>query len=431
MRIDTFLEFLRYCIGDEQKPPVSAKGIDWMEMMAWAESQAIVGVVYQGILKGGKELEIPFDALMEWVGYAQQIEAQNRLVNQRCVEIAAAFQKDGFETCILKGQGNAALYPSPLLRNPGDIDLWVRRQNNDIRQSNRLTGSSRQKDIRTDIRQSNDERQSNRLTSSFRQKDIRTEIKEIIGFVKERNPEARALYHHIDLGEFKGVEVEVHYRPSFLSDPVHNRRLQKWFRCHTESTDTVELTDGVGRINVPNWEFNVVFQLSHVYNHLLHEGIGLRQIIDYYYLLRQSNDIRQSNRLTDSFRQKNDERQNNRLTDSFRQKDIRTEIGDTLRYLGLWEIAGAMMWVLNEVLGLEEKYLIAPKDERRGRLLLAEIMKGGNFGFYDVENQRADSQLKKNWLRIRRDLRMMRYFPSECLWEPVFRVYHFFWRMAH
>lgn len=335
-------------------------------------------MVYQGILKGGKELEIPFNDLMEWVGYAQQIEAQNRLVNQRCIEIAAAFQKDGFETCILKGQGNAAMYPSPLLRNPGDIDLWVRRQ-------------------------SNDERQSNRLTSSSRQKDIRTEIKEIIGFVKERNPEARALYHHIDLGEFKGVEVEVHYRPSFMNSPIYNHRLQRWFRCHTESTDTVELADGVGRINVPNWEFNVVFQLSHVYNHLLHEGIGLRQIIDYYYLLKTTNFTNFTN----------------------------FEGHSLLRRLGLWDIAGAMMWVLNEVLGLEEKYLIAPKDERRGRLLLAEIMKGGNFGFYDVENQRADSQLKKNWLRIRRDLRMMRYFPSECLWEPLFRVYHFFWRMVH
>ncbi len=378
MRIDTFLEFLRYSIGDAQQPPVSAKGIDWMDMMAWAESQAIVGVVYQGILKGGKALEIPFDALMEWVGYAQQIEAQNRLVNQRCIEIAAAFQKDGFETCILKGQGNAAMYPSPLLRNPGDIDLWVRRQNND-------------------------ERQSNRLTSSSRQKDIRTEIKEIIGFVKERNPEARALYHHIDLGEFKGVEVEVHYRPSFMNSPIYNHRLQRWFRCHTESTDTAELADGVGSINVPNWEFNVVFQLSHVYNHLLHEGIGLRQIIDYYYLLKTTNFTNFTN----------------------------FEGHSLLRRLGLWDIAGAMMWVLNEVLGLEEKYLIAPKDERRGRLLLAEIMKGGNFGFYDVENQRADSQLKKNWLRIRRDLRMMRYFPSECLWEPLFRVYHFFWRMVH
>ena len=221
--------------------------------------------------------------------------------------------------------------------------------------------------------------------------------------MKERNPEARALYHHIDLGEFKGVEVEVHYRPSFMNSPIYNHRLQRWFRCHTESTDTVELTDGVGSINVPNREFNVVFQLAHVYNHLLHEGIGLRQIIDYYYLLKTTNFTNFTN----------------------------FEGHSLLRRLGLWEIAGAMMWVLNEVLGLEEKYLIAPKDERRGRLLLAEIMKGGNFGFYDVENQRADSQLKKNWLRIRRDFRMMRYFPSECLWEPLFRVYHFFWRMVH
>ena len=86
------------------------------------------------------------------------------------------------------------------------------------------------------------------------------------------------------------------------------------------------------------------------------------------------------------------------------------------------------MWVLNEVLGLEEKYLIAPKNEKLGRVLLAEMLRGGNFGQFDIDNIKADSQLKKNWQRIRRDLRMMRYFPSECLWEPVFRIGHFFWR---
>jgi len=72
-----------------------------------------------------------------------------------------------------------------------------------------------------------------------------------------------------------------------------------------------------------------------------------------------------------------------------------------------------------------------PKDEKRGKALLAEIMKGGNFGFYDAENQRANDRLKKNIQRLRRDLRMMKYYPSECLWEPVFRIYHFFWRMKY
>ena len=99
-----------------------------------------------------------------------------------------------------------------------------------------------------------------------------------------------------------------------------------------------------------------------------------------------------------------------------------------LRSLGLWKIAMAMMWVLHEVLGLEEEYLIAPMDERLGRVLLSEIMRGGNFGQYDEQNIKADSPLKKNWQRICRDFRMMRYFPSECLWEPLFRLWHFFWR---
>lgn len=326
-----------------------------MQMMAWAESQGIVGVICQGIEKAGKCLSIPFEVLAEWIGYAQQIEAQNMLVNQRCVEIAAEFQKDGFETCILKGQGNAALYPNPLLRTPGDIDVWI--------------------SDHTD--------------------------KETILYVKGMNSEGRALYHHIDLGESRGVEVEVHYRPSFMFNPVHNLRLQKWFRCHKDSTQIIDLPEGVGRIRVPNRDFNIVFQLSHVYNHFLHEGIGLRQIVDYEFVLKNTN------------------------------RTNLTNLQDTLQYLGMERIAGAMMWVLNEVLGLPEAYLIAPKDERRGRVLLAEVMRGGNFGFYDAENQKANNVFKKNFNRLKRDLRLVRYFPSECLWEPVFRVYHFFWRLAH
>ena len=371
---DLYLDFLRYSLNDGMLLLSSSEKIDWMKMMEWAEQQAIIGLVYQGIQKGGKELEIPFNDLMEWVGYAQQIEVQNRLLNQRCVEIAAEFQKDGFGTCILKGQGNAAFYPNPLLRTPGDIDVWINDHAN----------------------------------------------KEIIRYVKGRNPEGRVLYHHIDLEEYKGVEVEMHYRPSFMFNPVHNQRLQKWFRCHKEGTEIKDLPEDVGSIRVPNRDFNIVFQLSHVYNHLLHEGIGLRQIIDYYYLLRSMPDNTGKVNQGDS------------PSDPRKRSIIGTVPTDSLlRELGLEKIAGAVMWVLNEVLGLPEAYLIVPKDEKRGRVLLAEVMKGGNFGFYDAENQRANSAIERNFQRIKRDLRLVRYFPSECLWEPVFRGYHFFWRLAH
>ncbi len=89
-----------------------------------------------------------------------------------------------------------------------------------------------------------------------------------------------------------------------------------------------------------------------------------------------------------------------------------------------------MMWVLHEKLGLAKEFLIAPMDERRGKVLLDEIMRGGNFGHYDSDNIKATSRLKKNVQRIKRDSRLMRYFPSECIWEPWFRVYHLFWRLS-
>ena len=351
------LQFLRYCLDDSKTLPSTSNNIDWAKMLTWAESQTIVGIVYQGIQRAGKEISMPFETLIQWVGIITQIEQQNRLVNDRNLRIINKFKEAGFQCCVLKGQGNSVMYPYPLLRTPGDIDLWVR-------------GLS---------------------------------VREIIKYVRIKNPGGKAQYLDVQYGDYEGVSVEVHYRPTFLNNLFFNRRVQKWNKSYESEQffHPVVLPEGIDYINVPTWEFNIVFQLSHIYRHVIQSGIGLRQIIDYYYLL------------------KSEERKEN------------CDILETLRALGLIEIAGAAMWVLNEVLGLPEKYLIAPKDEKRGRVLLAEIIKGGNFGQYDSENQKADSAIKKNLQRIRRDVRMVRYFPSECLWEPVFRVYHWIWRLRY
>ena len=162
----------------------------------------------------------------------------------------------------------------------------------------------------------------------------------------------------------------------------------------------------MGKIAIPTPEFNVIFQLSHIYNHVLHEGIGLRQFVDYYYLLK-SEECR------------------------VKSEEFATAIQNTLKHLGLWKFAGAVMYIMRDIFLLEQHYMIAPVDERRGKVLLQEILRGGNFGKYDESNLKANNRIKKNILRIKRDLRMMRYFPSECLWEPAFRAYHFFWRLAH
>ena len=369
-----YFEFLRYCLDASYPLPVSAMSIDWHDLLFWAERQSIIGIIFGGITDvrcqrevGKSRLQIPSEILMKWIGYAYQIKNRNQLLNKRCVELTERLRNEGFDCCILKGQGNAVMYPNPYSRTPGDIDVWV------------MPGER------------------------LRCNGSRLNAKEVIRLAREKNPSAKACYHHVDYGDFNGVEVELHYRPSYIFNPLHNYRLQRWLsKMADDGWMMAELPDGVGTICVPDREFNIIFQLSHVYNHLLHEGIGLRQVIDYYYLLKS-----------------NTNRTNN------------TNIQEALRNLGLEKIAGAMMWVLNKILGLDEEYLIAPKNEMCGKVLLAEIMKGGNFGQSDVENQKATTAVKKNILRIKRDIRLMRYFPSECLWEPAFRIYHYFWRQFH
>lgn len=354
-----FFEILQVALGIRDRLSRVPSAAEWERLFEEAEQQAVAGVVFPIIEELSKcGHKPPLDILYEWIGLAEQVKQQNKIVNRNAVEVCRELENDGFECCILKGQGNTLAYSNTLSRTPGDIDIWV---------------------------------------------NPKMKIKEIVRYVKKRNPEANAMYHHIDMGEYNGTEVEVHYRPSFMFNPMHNRRLQRWFIQKADAgCQMADLPEGAGRINIPKRDFNIIFQLSHVYNHLLHEGIGLRQLVDYYYVLKTS-----TNRTN------------------------HTSVKDTLRYLGLEKIAGAVMWVLNEKLGLEEEYLIAPKDEKRGEVLLAEIMKGGNFGFYDAENQRADNRLKKAIQRFKRDIRLMRFFPSECLWEPVFRVYHFFWRVRY
>lgn len=397
------LEFLRFCLGNSDTFPF-IKENEWEGVFCFCLQQSIIGIGFAGVhrimelrnygttesgghgvleLRSDKkaEIKVPKDLALKWFALAEQIKQRNQLMNQRCVELVEELRQDGFLCCILKGQGNALLYDVrskkeevrslALLRQPGDIDVWVRKK--------------------------------------FRDDSLvfRVDIKEIIRYVKKINPNGKALYHHVDYGDYLGVEVEVHYRPSFMFTPKYNHRLQKWFCKMADGGCMMAELPGVGAIPVPDWEFNVIFQLSHIYNHVLHEGIGLRQIVDYYFLLKSEN--------------------NNQL------KIENGKLRITLRYLGLEKIAGAVMWVLHEVLGLKKEYLIVPEDEKRGRVLLQEILRGGNFGQYDEDGRRKkeEGRMMKNVLRMKRDIRLLKYFPSECLWEPVFRTYHFFWRLNY
>lgn len=361
MKEKDFIQFLQYSLDETRSLPENIKDFDWKDMITWAEQQAIVGVVFEGIKRADKALCMPFNTLTGWIGYAQQIEMQNRIVNKRCVELTEQLRNEGYDCCILKGQGNAIMYPNPYSRTPGDIDIWVKAQS-----------------------------------------DGRCKKGDVIEYAKKQDPKAEARYYHVEY-QWKEVSVELHFMPGIMNNPIYNRRLQRFYRKMVDGECMMaELPDEVGEIPVPTNEFNLVFQMAHIMHHFFDEGIGLRQMIDYYYLLRKA------------------------------KEDGRCQMADvkkTLKYLNLYKFAGAVMYIMKEMLGLDEKYLIVPIDERRGRTLLKEILKGGNFGQHSGLTNHSTGG--KYLVKTLRNLHFIREYPAEALCEPIFRTWHFFWRMAH
>ena len=371
-----FFDFLRFCIGSAKEIPGSLKEVDWKELYAIAKKQALLGVLFYGIQRLPKELAPEQKRLMQWMVMAEMIRKQNIKLFQDSVKVCQNFEKEGFANCILKGQGNALLYPDPYMRTPGDIDIY-------------LTGGR----------------------------------KRVMQYINKVCPNQVMRYHHVDFPVMK-TAIEVHFTPSYMFFPIHNSRMQKWFKevMGEQCNHRVSLPDGYGEIHVPQVSFNVIYILSHLYRHIFTEGIGLRQLLDYYFvLLKWHTDL---TNLTDSNKSLPQMTLINTDLDALRHK---------LKYLGLWKFAGAVMYVLHEVFGLSEDRMIAPMDEREGRFLLDEIMRGGNFGQYDTRLGSKENEGKLHrYLRMSlRNLRFVKHYPTEALSEPLFRTWFALWKKIH
>lgn len=104
------------------------------------------------------------------------------------------------------------------------------------------------------------------------------------------------------------------------------------------------------------------------------------------------------------------------------------EIMHQLRSFGLAKFAGAVMCVLREVFGMPEQYMICPANEKEGRFLLNEIMLAGNFGKYDERIKKTKTQGGHAWEKLKHNMRLVKHYPEEVMWEPGFRIYHWIWR---
>ena len=360
-------DFLKYCLGGKDNMSNVVANIDWQQLYSFASKQAILGLCFEGIERLGEEYPeelkqnpIGRELLMTWIAKTQQIHRQNMTVNTVASKLFSMLRDAGFRCCILKGQGNALMYPNSYSRTPGDIDVWVNASREKITEYAKCHFK-----LEDDIR-----------------------------------------FHHLET-TMDGVPVELHFFPCSMNNPFYHARLQKWFKRNADlqCSNVVSLPDGIGEFAIPTTAFNVVYQLTHLYHHFFDEGVGMRQIIDYYFVVSMLNV----------------------------NCEMLTWLPKELKYLGLWKFAGAVMYVLHEALGLPEEKMIAPIDEKRGKLLLSEILNGGNFGQYFTKygGFTHQSMAKKYFLKIWRNMHFVRYYPAEALSEPIFRTWHFFWRMMN
>lgn len=350
-----FYELIQVAVGSRVCLSHTPSANEWKVLYDMAKKQSLVGVCFAGVQWSQQQEQCPPEMLyLTWMGMAAKIQQRNEVVNRQCAELQARLSVDGLDACILKGQGVAQFYDESLraLRQSGDIDVW-----------------------------------------------IKGGYDAVCDYVQRTAPNLELAYHRFHYEAFPDTEVELHQHPSLMNNPIHNARLQKWLDAF-DKEQFVELKD-LGFM-VPPSEMNKVFLLCHLYRHFVAEGVGMRQLMDYYFVLKNS------------------------------QTDENERVMQVVESLGMKRFARAVMWVVAHVFANDnhddnDNWLLCEPDREGGEYLLNEVMMGGNFGKHDerYDHQGKYAMQKQN---ISHSLHLLLHYPSEVLWTPAWLVWHFFWK---
>ena len=351
------------------------RSIDWNLVLDEAKKQSLLGIAFVGFkvwsssdYVKNSSTNIDKRLLTQWVGVCEKIREDNLLLNKRTSQVCKNFAKDGFRTSVMKGQGNALLYGEQLslMRSPGDIDVWVE--------------------------------------GGFQK---------VYDYVKKIAPTSKVDQMEIIFDVFSDAKVEVHYRPIILRHPIRNKRLQKFLsskaeECYNNRVKLVTLNDLGEEVwkdaVITTSSFNLVHQLAHIHLHLFTEGVGLRQVIDYYYQLIHAEKVL-----------------------SLAEKE---DVVNIIQFVKLDTLAKALTWILSTCFGLPKECQLWDPDEKDGKFLLEEILQTGNFGHND---DRRPESLHAGGISFflyvqKHNLRLSRFDRNDWFWGSLWRIYYFFWR---
>lgn len=351
-----FFDLIRVAIGNQVCLSHTPTADEWGELYFMAKKQSLVGVCFAGVQELQKQTQCPPKSLyIKWMNMAAKIHLKNEHVNRQCVELREKFSADGFKGCILKGQSIAKLYASHLsgLRQSGDIDIWVDGNRNNT-----------------------------------------------IKYVQKMAPTSKVRWLHAHLNVFVDTKVEVHFFPTYMKCPFTDKILQSYF--NNERAECFEK----GEVSQ---KMNEVFILAHIYRHFTNEGVGLRQLMDYYFVLKHRQMLIDSEIISPH------------------------EFEKLMKLLGMLRFAKGIMWIMVHQFGLNPDKLPCALDKNDGEFLLEEFLKAGNFGHYDLRNKHEvnESALHRFWRLNTNSFRVFRFAPMEVLWAPIWRIKHWCWRKTN
>lgn len=353
---EIFFNLLRCAIGSGFTLPENIDEECWKELFDTAKKQTLIGILFCALERLNETQRPPKNILMQWIVLCERIKSDNMRLNDVSVRVSDKFRREGFKNVVLKGQGVALLYPQPSLRTSGDIDIW-------------LDGNK----------------------------------KETIKYVRKFFPECKPVYHHVDFPILKEADIEIHFTPTWMNNYFKNKKLQNFFKTFSkdEFNNYISIDNCEKKGTFSSLAFNRVYILVHIYRHLFSEGIGLRQLLDYYYVLKQG----------------------------FSEREKKDTL-KTLKELGMIRFTKATMYVMQKAFGLEERFMLTEQSVSDGEFLLNEIMLAGNFGHYDerIKHKEYNNLIKRVYYNSVRNMRFISMYPSEVLWAPIFKTWHYFWR---
>lgn len=372
---DLFFELIQVSIGNRQSLTRIPTVDEWLWLYKMSQKQTLTGVCFRGVERLCRDMPEQtanlHDGLkIHWIASAVNIRQRNVELNECCSKLQATLSEDGFDSCVLKGQGVASLYfsrslneseddiPLALLRQPGDIDIWV----------------------------------AGGMKRAYR-------------YCIERFHSVAFDYVNAHTPFCSDVEVELHWRAMVEPNLFLNRKMQRWQSGKDVRSmmlsGKAKLVTGE-ELTVPVWEFNAFYMMFHCYHHMFESGLGLRQLMDYYFVLLSAPDT---------------------------SVVVKDRVVSLFREFKMMRFSSAIMWIMEYVFGLNEQFLLCTADEKEGRFILNEVMTGGNFGHHDRRIRKiGNGKLQFALSNVQHNWGLARHYPGEFFWTPIWLAWHWIWK---